>query len=60
MTGMGRARIKKSPIIFAEAFAYQNAVRLMQVPGTAWFQMRSRGEHCTIVAMMLAKAYSIT
>ena len=44
-TGIGRASIKKSPIMFAEAFAYQKAVRLMHVPGTAWFQMRSSGVH---------------
>ena len=35
ITGIGRASIKKSPMMFAEAFAYQKAVRLMHVPGTA-------------------------
>ncbi len=34
-TGIGRASIRKSPMMFAEAFEYQKAVRLMQVPGTA-------------------------
>ena len=44
-TGIGRASIKKSPMMFAEAFAYQKAVRLMHVPGTVWSQMRSIGVH---------------
>ena len=34
-TGIGRASIQKSPMMFAAAFVYQKAVRLIQVPGTA-------------------------
>jgi len=50
----------KSPMMLAVALAYQKAVRLMQVPGTVWFQTRRIGEHWKMVAMMLAIAYRMT
>jgi hypothetical protein len=60
MTGKGRRKIQMSPRMFAAALAYQNAVRLMQVPGIFLFQMRGIGVHSKMVAMMLAIAYRRT
>ena len=60
MTGIGKRKMQISPMTFAAALAYQNAVRLMQVPGTFLFQTRSIGVHSSTVATMLATAYKST
>ena len=60
MSFQGRKKMITSPMMFAAAFAYQNAVRLIHVPGTPLSQTRRMGIHSKIVAIMLLKAYRTT
>ena len=46
---MGKIKTITSPKILAMAPAYQNAVRLMHVPGSALAQTRAMGVHWKIV-----------
>lgn len=50
----------KSPRMLAAALEYQKAVRLIQVPGMVWSNVRAIGVHWKMVATMLATAYPTT
>ena len=54
---IGKNKVTISPIIFATALLYQNAVKLIHCPGTPFrSQARGIGVHWKIVATMLANA----
>lgn len=52
ITGGTEPKMMTSVTMLKMAFAYQNAVTLIQVPGSFLFQKRGMGVHWKIVAMM--------